>query len=164
MTHDELNEGIEKAENWFRQLPNLTDELVEAFIEEGFLSYDDLTFLEPAQLGRAGWHTEEQAEEIVAFAEEGSERVEEETRLAKEAEAEARAHAVVEQASRPGAGPGELFTSESPAPAAPAKPTLESLFGPDLPANPKRHSAPSKFLVMPPAPERNKPRQRRMSR
>src|SRR2546423_6295803 len=51
MTHDELNEGIEKAENWFRQLPAVTDELVEALIEEGFLSFDDVTFLEPAQLG-----------------------------------------------------------------------------------------------------------------
>ena len=50
MTHDELNEGIEKAVNWFRQIPGVTDEMVEAFIEEGFLSYDDLTFLEPAQL------------------------------------------------------------------------------------------------------------------
>src|SRR5947208_154805 len=83
MTHDELNEGIEKAENWFRQLPNVTDELVEAFIEEGFLSFDDLTFLEPAQLAEQAGITEEQAEEVIAFAEEAAERVEEEARLAK---------------------------------------------------------------------------------
>ncbi|MBV8319029.1 MAG: transcription termination factor NusA, partial [Planctomycetaceae bacterium] len=63
MTHDELNEGIEKAENWFRQIPHVTDELVEAYIEEGFLSYDDLTFLEPAQLAELAGITEEQAEE-----------------------------------------------------------------------------------------------------
>src|SRR5919204_608298 len=88
MTHDELNEGIEKAENWFRQIPGATDELVEAFIEEGFLSYDDLTFLEPAQLAELAGATEDQAEEIIAFAEEAAERVEEETRLAKEREAE----------------------------------------------------------------------------
>src|SRR5437868_779840 len=100
MTHDELNEGIEKAENWFRQIPNVTDELVEAFIEEGFLSFDDLTFLEPAQLAEQAGITEEQAEEIIAFAEEGSERVEEETRLAKQAEAEARTEAVEEPAAR----------------------------------------------------------------
>src|SRR3954470_1789596 len=43
MTHDELNEGIERAENWFLQIPNVTPEQVEVFIEEGFLSYDDLT-------------------------------------------------------------------------------------------------------------------------
>src|SRR6266852_6673846 len=85
MTHDELNEGIEKAVNWFGQLPHITEELVEAFIEEGFLSYDDLTFLEPAQLGELAGITEEQAEEMIAFAEEGSERVDEENRLAREA-------------------------------------------------------------------------------
>jgi transcription termination/antitermination protein NusA len=135
MTHDELNEGIEKAENWFRQIPNVTDELVEAFIEEGFLSYDDLTFLEPAQLAELAGITEEQAEEVIAFAEEGSERVEEETRLAKEAEAEARAQApATDSAARPAASPtaADLFASEEPAPATDTKPTLESLFGPDV--------------------------------
>src|SRR5438132_944554 len=89
MTHDELNEGIEKAENWFGQLPGVSTELVEAFIEEGFLSYDDLTFLEPAQLAELAGVSEDQAEEMIAFAEEGSERVEVENRLAK-AEADAR--------------------------------------------------------------------------
>src|SRR5437588_794208 len=88
MTHDELNEGIEKAEGWFRQLPHVQDPLVEVFIEEGFLSYDDLTFLEPAQLGELAGVTEEQAEEMIAFAEESAERVEEETRAAR-AEADA---------------------------------------------------------------------------
>src|SRR5438067_2049182 len=95
MTHDELNEGIEKAENWFGQLPHMTAELVAAFIEEGFLSYDDLTFLEPAELAELSGLTEEQAEDVIAFAEEAAVRVEEEARLAKEAEAEARATAVV---------------------------------------------------------------------
>src|SRR5215831_3612695 len=93
MTHDELNEGIEKAENWFRQIPNVTPEMVEAFIEEGFLSYDDLTFLEPAQLAELAGVTEDQAEEMIAYAEEAAERVEEETKAAKAAEAEARAAA-----------------------------------------------------------------------
>src|SRR4029079_5171706 len=31
MTHDELNEGIERAENWFLQIPNVTAEQVEVF-------------------------------------------------------------------------------------------------------------------------------------
>src|SRR5437588_4441954 len=86
MTHDELNEGIEKAEGWFSQVPELPPELVEAFIEEGFLSYDDLTFLEPAELAELSGLTEDQAEDIIAFAEEAAERVEEEARLAKERE------------------------------------------------------------------------------
>src|SRR5205823_1404271 len=91
MTHDELNEGIERAEGWFGQLPHVSSELVEAFIEEGFLSYDDLTFLEPAQLGELAGVTEDQAEEMIAFAENSAERVEEETKAAKAAEAAARA-------------------------------------------------------------------------
>src|SRR5437773_3135579 len=128
MTHDELNEGIEKAENWFGQIPNVSGELVEAFIEEGFLSYDDLTFLEPAQLAELAGVTAEQAEEMILFAEEASERVEEENRRAR-AEAEARGPAVEapsRSAQRAAAllGEGSLPTPE------PAKPTVESLFGP----------------------------------
>src|SRR6266849_191128 len=99
MTHDELNEGIERAEGWFSQLPHSTDEMVEAFITDGFLSYDDLTFLEPAQLAELSGVTEEQAEQMIAFAEEAAERVEEETRLNREAEAEARANAPPEEAA-----------------------------------------------------------------
>lgn len=135
MTHDELNEGIERAENWFRQIPNVTDELVEVFIEEGFLSYDDLTFLEPAQLAELAGVTEDQAEEMIAFAEEASERVEEETKVAKAAEAEARAAA---PAGARSSGPtaANLFPAEA-APAPESKPTVESLFGPDIENKPE---------------------------
>src|SRR3954452_312986 len=80
MTHDELNEGIERAEGWFSSIPEVTPEQVEAFIEEGFLSYDDLTFLEPAELAELSGLTEEQAEDVIAFAEEAAVRVEEEAR------------------------------------------------------------------------------------
>src|ERR1700693_57064 len=38
MTLDELNESIDRAVGWFSSLPHITDELVEAFVEEGFLS------------------------------------------------------------------------------------------------------------------------------
>lgn len=133
MTHDELNEGIERAENWFRQIPNVTDELVEVFIEEGFLSYDDLTFLEPSQLAELAGVTEDQAEEMIAFAEEASERVEEETKIAKAAEAEARAAAPAGSSARAGTPTAaDLFPPESAAVTEQNKPTVESLFGPDV--------------------------------
>jgi N utilization substance protein A len=83
MTHDELNEGIERAVNWFSEVPNVSEELVEAFIEEGFLSYDDLTFLEPAELAELAGVTEEQAAEMIDFAEEAAETVEAEPKVAK---------------------------------------------------------------------------------
>ena len=139
MTHDELNEGIDKAENWFRQLPAVSEEMVEAFIVDGFLSYDDLTFLEPAQLAEISGVTEEQAQEMIAFAEEAAERVEEETRLAREAEAEARAQAeaagVSEEAKEtPSQTAATLFPEEGSVATTDTKPTMESLFGPDTPA------------------------------
>src|SRR4051812_42011150 len=85
MTHEELSEGIEKAVNWFSQVPAAGPEQVERFIEEGFLSFDDLTFLEPSQLAELAGVTEDQAEEMIAYAEEAAERVEEESRVAKAA-------------------------------------------------------------------------------
>src|SRR5262249_39172557 len=112
MTHEELNEGIERAENWFRQIPGVADELVEVFIEEGFLSYDDLTFMEPAQLAELAGATEEQAQEMIAFAEEAAERVEEETKAAKAAEAEARAAAAVATPRPGGPSAADLFPED----------------------------------------------------
>ncbi len=131
MTHDELNEGIERAEGWFRELPAISDEMVEAFIEEGFLSFTDLTFLEPAQLAELAGVEEGQAEEMIAYAEEAAERVEEETRAAAEEEAQRPAPAPAPRptaASRAEAllGPAE----EQPQPA--GKLTAETLFGPDV--------------------------------
>src|SRR5947209_7107764 len=136
MTHDELNEGIEKAENWFRQIPGVSPELVEAFIEEGFLSYDDLTFLEPAQLAELANVGEEQAEELIIFCEEASERVEEEAKVQRAAEAEARAAAAaageeVAVVARSGGAPtvATLFPADTTHTPAEARPTMETLFG-----------------------------------
>jgi len=134
MTHDELNEGIERAENWFRQIPGVTDEMVEAFIEEGFLSYDDLTFLEVADLAELAGTTEEQAEEMIAFAEEAAEQVETESRSARPSE-EARQTSASPARPSPAAQAAKLF-SDLPAEPAQPKPTKESLFGPDEPEPP----------------------------
>src|SRR5437588_9002243 len=112
MTHDELASGIERAEGWFREIPGVADEMVEVFIEEGFLSYDDLTFLEPAQLGELAGVTEEAADEMIAYAEEASERVEEETRIAKAAEAEAKALNPEVAATPPKTAAEQLFGEE----------------------------------------------------
>ncbi len=137
MTHDELNEGIERAEGWFHQVPGVTDEMVEAFIEEGFLSYDDLTFVETYELAELAGVTEEVAEEMIEYAEEASERVEEETRAQKEAEAAARA-AAPPPTAKPTAAErmAELFPDQ-PAESEEPKPTVESLFGPETEAAPE---------------------------
>src|ERR1700674_5201485 len=76
MTVDEMNESIERAEGWFLRIPNISAELVEAFITEGFMSYDDITFMEPADLGELGGVGEEDAAGIIQYAEEAAERIE----------------------------------------------------------------------------------------
>ena len=76
MTIDEMNESIERAEGWFRQIPGISDELVEVLITEGFMSYVDITFIEPADLAELGGVTVDEAEEMILFAEEAAERLE----------------------------------------------------------------------------------------
>lgn len=152
MTHDELSEGIERAVGWFSQVPCATDELVETFIQEGFLSYDDLTFLEPAQLVELAGVTEDQAEEMIAYCEEAAERVEEETRLAKE-EAAKNPPTVTPPRSAAAQRAAELLPGgEEPTAPAEVKPTLETLFGP-VDADKPEHSpsAAEVFGETPPA-------------
>jgi N utilization substance protein A len=89
MTVEELDQSLARAEEWFGQIPNITNELVESFITEGFLSYRDLTFFEPAQLAEMAGITEEDADDIIAFAEDMADEIEEqeEVRIATEREA-----------------------------------------------------------------------------
>jgi len=119
MTHEELTDSIEKAQVWFLEIPGIVEEQVEVLIEEGFLAFNELTYLEPAQLVEIIGTTEELAEEMIAYAEEAAERVEQE-----------RAAAPREAAPQRSSGVAALFPQE-PRAAAEPKPTLESLFGPD---------------------------------
>ena len=118
-------------------MPGITPELVEAFIEEGFLSYDDLTFLEPAQLAELAGITEEQADEMIVFAEEAAEQVEEQAKIA--AEEAAKAAPATSEAETNGTQVGGTPTAaeilgEIPSSTEDNKPvpTLESLFGEDV--------------------------------
>jgi N utilization substance protein A len=134
MTHEELNTSIERAEISFVEIPGVTPEMVEAFIEEGFLSYTDLTFVEAAELAELGGVTEDQAEEIIAYAEEKAEEQEEEARVAKP---ETPAHQAPQTAAAKAA---KLFAplgeDAATAPPSEAKQTFESLFGPAQEAPP----------------------------
>ncbi len=128
MTHEELNTSIEKAEASFLAIPGVTPEMVEAFIEEGFLSYTDLTFVEPAELAELGGISEDQAEEIIAFAEEKAEEQEEEARLTKaEAPAPTGPQTAADKVAKLFAPLGEETAATPPAE---PKQTFESLFGP----------------------------------
>src|SRR5262245_57115086 len=85
MTMEELTEGVERAEGWFRAIPGVTDEMLERFIEEGFLSYDDLTCIDAAELSEICGAPEEQADEFILFAEEMAEKLEKEAQARAEA-------------------------------------------------------------------------------
>jgi N utilization substance protein A len=148
MTHDELNESIEKAENWFRQIPYASEELVEAFIEEGFLSFDDVYLnLDAAQLVEMTGLTEDQTQEMLDFAEQAAEHVEEENRAARAAQAEADARAAVAPPQSAAASAMDrLFPAQEGEPAEEEKtPTVESLFGPapEAPAEAPSEQAPA---------------------
>ena len=89
MTNEELDESLARAEGWFSDIPGVSPEMIEAFITEGFLSYRDLTFFEPTELAEMTGITQEGAEEIIDFAEQRADEIEEqeEERVAQEREA-----------------------------------------------------------------------------
>jgi N utilization substance protein A len=70
MTQEELAESIDRAVQGFSQLEGMSVELAERLVEEGFLSYDDLSVIEPDALAAMGDLSEEEVETIVAQAEE----------------------------------------------------------------------------------------------
>ncbi|HEX4412624.1 MAG TPA: transcription termination factor NusA, partial [Lacipirellulaceae bacterium] len=83
MTQDELAQAIERAVGGFSSLQGVEVELAERLVEEGFLSYDDLSIIEPDALMAMGNLDEETTNLIVEQAEERAE-------VAEAAAAEAR--------------------------------------------------------------------------
>jgi N utilization substance protein A len=126
MTMDELNEGISRAEGWFSQIPNVPPEAVERFIEEGFLSFDDLTFVEPAEMAELIGVTEEEADDMIQYAEEMAEQIEQEKANAPPEEGAGRG---LVPRHGPTNAAAALFGDTTPDPTE-ARPTLDSLFGP----------------------------------
>lgn len=80
MTREELDEQLERAVLAFSETPGVTGDLAESLVAQGFLSFDDLSVIEPDQLAEMGGLTEEQCDMIVEHAEKESERLEQEQR------------------------------------------------------------------------------------
>src|SRR5438552_11325135 len=134
MTHEELAEGLERAERWFGQLPHVNEEMIQALIGEGFLSYNDITCTDAAGLAEFSALPEAESDEVVMYAEEYSDvmdqSVEEERRQAEEeaarlaeeqAAAEAEAAAAEAAANPPEEAAGEAPTGETPAEEVPSE-------------------------------------------
>jgi len=69
MTREELDESIERAVVGFSSLEGVEESLSERLVGEGFLSYDDLSIIEPDSLQEMGELSEEQASHIIEQAE-----------------------------------------------------------------------------------------------
>ena len=69
MTQDDLQDQIENAVSGFSSLEGMTTEVAEMLVGEGYLSYDDLSVIEPDDLMRMGELTEEEVDKIVNQAE-----------------------------------------------------------------------------------------------
>jgi transcription termination/antitermination protein NusA len=76
MTQEELAESIDRAIQGFRSLVGVEAGLADKLVEEGFLSYDDLSIIEPDELMEMGNLTEEQVAAIVEQAEALAEKAE----------------------------------------------------------------------------------------
>jgi N utilization substance protein A len=76
MTQEELAQAIERAVGGFSSLQGVEVELAERLVEEGFLSYDDLSIIEPDALMAMGNLDEETTNLIVEQAEERAEQAE----------------------------------------------------------------------------------------
>jgi N utilization substance protein A len=76
MTQEELAESIDRAIQGYRSLNGVEAELADKLVEEGFLSYDDLSIIEPDELMEMGGLTEEQVSAIIEQAEALAEKAE----------------------------------------------------------------------------------------
>ena len=76
MTQEELAESIDRAIEGYSSIEGLEMEVAEKLVEEGFLSYDDLSIIEPTDLMEIGGITEEQVDSIVEQAEARAEEAE----------------------------------------------------------------------------------------
>ena len=86
MTRDELEPMLMKALEAFTSIEGVSGELADRLVGEGYLSYDDLSVIEPPDLMEMGGLTQEQADSITEEAERRAEQ-EEESRLEAEKEA-----------------------------------------------------------------------------
>jgi len=91
MTQVELDEQLEKSVMAFSEVPNLTEDVAENLVSQGFFSFYDLSVIEPDELAELGGLTAEQCTAIVDFADGEAERQEAEDAKRKSEESKRRA-------------------------------------------------------------------------
>ena len=90
MTNAELEEQIERAVMAYSQIDGMTEEISQTLVEQGYLSYDDLSVIEPDAFMEMSGLSQEDVDRIVDVAEQKAEEAEEaaaeERRVRKEKE------------------------------------------------------------------------------
>jgi N utilization substance protein A len=126
MTGSELEEQIDQAVEAFSQLEGMTPEISQVLVEQGYLSYDDLSVIEPDAFMEMSGLSAEEVDRIVTDAEEKAEEAEEAAAVERQArrererlQREAEAAGVAEPASPPpnAAANGQPAPSGDEAPA-----------------------------------------------
>jgi N utilization substance protein A len=124
MTAGELEEQIDRAVGAFMELEGMTDDLAQRLVEQGYLSYDDLSVIEPDALMEMSGMTAEQVDAIVEQADEralAAEKVADEAKKMKRelamAEAAAAAHAAANPPPPMAPESDSEAAAEAPAPA-----------------------------------------------
>ena len=101
MTNEELEKQIDRAVAGFTQIEGMTEELAQRLVEQGYLSYDDLSVIEPDALAEMGGLTEEQVNTIVEQAETMAEEAEKLAEAEKERKKLEDAQAAANQPAAP---------------------------------------------------------------
>jgi N utilization substance protein A len=127
MTAPELERQIERAMEAFMQIDGMTEEVAQQLVEQGYLSFDDLSVIEPEALIEMGGYSEEQVNSIVEQAEDraAEQEAEEEARKKQEKlEKERRAAEELDKLEAPAQTPAEPVAE--PVAQAPAEPIVQT--------------------------------------
>ena len=100
MTQEELDQQLDGAVAAFAQTPHVTEDLAEMLVSQGFFSFEDLSVIEPDQLLELSGLTEEQCDDIVAYADTQAEREEREADERKKIRREEAQLRATEEAAR----------------------------------------------------------------
>jgi len=111
-TQGKLEQRIEKATAQFCEIDGVSEELANALVGQGYLSYDDLEVIEPDRLIELGGLTEEQVDAIVSQAEV---RAVQQEAIDEQAKREERERRTREKAAQEAAAKAAALAAQAPA-------------------------------------------------
>ena len=96
MTPEKLDDQIAESVAYFTRIPQMSEDLAENLVAQGFFTFDELSIIEPDDLEEMSGLDQESCDAIVAFADEESARVEAEEKLARDRRRQLRAMGMTE--------------------------------------------------------------------